>query len=87
MTEEVVKDLEKAIKTDYHEYFAQDGFFWGGNSKNTLLKNKKQDEEFLDFCKWALKNKQVVEYEVAGKKLPIKNCGKKKQENYLRVKR
>ena len=39
MTEEVVKDLEKAIKTDYYEYFAHDGFFGDNNSKNTLLKS------------------------------------------------
>ncbi len=64
MTEEVVKDLEKAIKTDYHEYFAQDGFFWGQQFQEHSVKEyKKQDKEFLDFCKWALKNKQVVEYE------------------------
>ena len=64
MTEEVVKDLEKAIKTDYHEYFAQDGFFWGQQFQEQSAKEyKKQDEEFLEFCKWALKNKQVVEYE------------------------
>jgi nucleoid-associated protein YejK len=64
MTEEVVKDLEKAIKTDYHEYFAQDGFFWGQQFQETSMNEyRKQDEEFLEFCKWALKNKQVVEYE------------------------
>ena len=64
MTEEVVKDLEKAIKTDYHEYFAQDGFFWGQQFQEQSAKEyRKQDEEFLEFCKWALKNKQVVEYE------------------------
>ena len=37
MTEEVVKDLEKAIKTDYHSYFAQDGFFWGQQFQETTL--------------------------------------------------
>ena len=54
MTEEVVKDLEKAIKEDYHDYFAQDGFFWGQQFQETSMNEyKKQDEEFLDFCKWA----------------------------------
>ena len=49
MTEEVVKDLEEAIKTDYHSYFASDGFFWG-----------QQQEQFqeLEFCKWALKTRK-----------------------------
>ena len=38
--------------------------FLGSAIPRTLVKEyKKQDEEFLDFCKWALKNKQVVEYE------------------------
>ena len=64
MTEEVVKDLEEAIKNDYHAYFASDGFFWGQQFQEQSVKEyKKQDEEFLDFCKWALKNKKVVEYE------------------------
>jgi hypothetical protein len=64
MTEEVVKDLEEAIKTDYHKYFANDGFFWGQQFQEQSVKEyKKQDEEFLAFCKYALKNKQVVEYE------------------------
>ena len=39
-------------------------FFWGQQFQEHSVKEyKKQDEEFLDFCKWALKNKQVVEYE------------------------
>jgi nucleoid-associated protein YejK len=64
MTEEVVKDLEEAIKNDYHAYFASDGFFWGQQFQEHSVKEyKKQDKEFLDFCKWALKNKKVVEYE------------------------
>ena len=64
MTEEVVKDLEEAIKNDYHAYFASDGFFWGQQFQEHSVKQyKKQDKEFLDFCKWALKNKKVVTYE------------------------
>ena len=64
MTEEVVKDLEEAIKTDYHRYFASDGFFWGQQFQEQSVKEyKKQDKEFLEFCKKALKNKQVVQYE------------------------
>ena len=64
MTEEVVKDLEKAIKDDYYSYFAHDGFFWGQQFQETSMNEyRKQDEMFLEFCKEALKNKQVVEYE------------------------
>ena len=29
ITEEVIKDLEEAIKNDYWDHFATDGFFWG----------------------------------------------------------
>ena len=29
ITEDVIKDLEEAIKNDYWNYFASDGFFWG----------------------------------------------------------
>ena len=64
MTEEVVKDLEEAIKNDYHAYFASDGFFWGQQFQEHSVKEyKKLDLQFLEFCKEALKNKQVVEYE------------------------
>ena len=64
MTEEVVKDLEEAIKNDYHAYFASDGFFWGQQFQEQSVKEyKKLDLQFLEFCKEALKNKQVVEYE------------------------
>ena len=64
MTEEVVKDLEEAIKNDYHAYFASDGFFWGQQFQEPSVKEyKKLDLQFLEFCKEALKNKQVVEYE------------------------
>ena len=64
MTEEVVKNLEKAIKENYHSYFASDGFFWGQQFQEDSMKEyRKQDEKFLEFCKKALKEKKVVTYE------------------------
>ena len=44
MTEEVVKDLEEAIKTDYHKYFASDGFFWGQQFQEHSVKEYKKQE-------------------------------------------
>lgn len=64
MTEEVVKALEKAIKEDYYSYFASDGFFWGQQfQEDAVNEYRKLDEQFLDFCKKALAEKKVVEYE------------------------
>ena len=41
ITEDVIKDLEEAIKNDYWNYFASDGFFGVNNSKRNKLKNTK----------------------------------------------
>ena len=49
--EELIKDLEEAIKNDYWDHFAKDGFFWGQQFQEEAVKEyKAQDEEFL---KWA----------------------------------
>ena len=64
ITEDIVKRLEEQYKKDYWDCFASDGFFWGQQFQEQSVKEyKKQDKEFLAFCKSALKNKQVVEYE------------------------
>ena len=63
MTEDVVKELEKAIHEDYFNYFAHDGFFWGQQWQEEAVKEyKQQDQEFLQFCKDALKQKKCVIY-------------------------
>ena len=63
MTEEVVKELEKAINEDYYNYFANDGFFWGQQFQEEAVKEyKQQDLEFLKYCKDALKQKKCVIY-------------------------
>ena len=41
ITEDVIKDLEEAIKNDYWNYFASDGFFWGQQFQEEQLKNTK----------------------------------------------
>ena len=48
ITEEVVKDLEEAIKNGYWDHFANDGFFWGQQFQEEQVNEyKAQDEKFL----------------------------------------
>ena len=63
ITKDVLKRLEEAIKSDYYDYFASDGFFWGQQFQEEQAKEyKKQDQQFLKFCKEALKRGDVIEY-------------------------
>ena len=63
MTKDVVKRLEDAIKNDYWNYFATDGFFWGQQFQEEQVKEyKKYDKLFLKFCKNCLKKGEIVEY-------------------------
>ena len=41
ITEEVVKELAEQIDKGFSDYHAEDGFFWGNNSKRNLLKSTK----------------------------------------------
>ena len=64
ITEEVVKDLEEAIKNDYWDYFATDGFFWGQQFQEEQVKEyKAQDKKFLEWCKKRLKEKKEIGYD------------------------
>ena len=64
ITEEVVKDLEEAIKNDYWDYFASDGFFWGQQFQEEQVKEyKAQDKKFLECCKKRLKEKKEIGYD------------------------
>ena len=63
ITKDVLKRLEEAIKSNYFDYFATDGFFWGQQFQEEQAKEyKKQDQQFLKFCKEALKRGDVIEY-------------------------
>ena len=63
ITEDVLKKLEEAIKNDYYDYFASDGFFWGQQFQEEQVKEyRKQDKQFLKFCKEALKKGETIEY-------------------------
>jgi len=64
ITEEVVKDLEEAIKNDYWDHFAHDGFFWGQQFQEEQVKEyKAQDKKFLEWCKKRLKEKKEIGYD------------------------
>ena len=64
ITEEVVKDLEEAIKNDYWDHFATDGFFWGQQFQEEQVNEyKAQDEKFLRWCKQRLKEKKEIGYD------------------------
>ena len=64
ITEEVVKDLEEAIKNDYWDHFATDGFFWGQQFQEEQVKEyKAQDKKFLEWCKKRLKEKKEIGYD------------------------
>ena len=64
ITEEVVKDLEEAIKNDYWDHFATDGFFWGQQFQEEQVKEyKAQDKKFLEWCKQRLKEKKEIGYD------------------------
>ena len=64
ITEEVVKDLEEAIKNDYWDHFATDGFFWGQQFQEEQVNEyKAQDEKFLEWCKQRLKEKKEIGYD------------------------
>ena len=64
LTEEIIKQLEEAIKDGYYSYFASDGFFWGQQFQEEQVKEyKEQDEKFVQWCKDQLKEKQNIGYD------------------------
>ena len=64
ITEEVVKDLEEAIKNGYYDHFATDGFFWGQQFQEEQVNEyKAQDKKFLEWCKKRLKEKKEIGYD------------------------
>ena len=64
ITEEVVKDLEEAIKNGYYDHFASDGFFWGQQFQEEQVNEyKAQNEKFLRWCKQRLKEKKEIGYD------------------------
>jgi hypothetical protein len=63
ITKDVLKRLEDAIKNDYYDHFASDGFFWGHQFQEEQVKEyKKQDLAFVKFCKKGIKEGKIIEY-------------------------
>ena len=63
ITKELLDKLEKAIKSDYCEYFASDGFFWGQQFQEESAKGyKDQDMQFLKAARKALEDGRTIKY-------------------------
>jgi hypothetical protein len=63
ITKELLDRLEEAIKSDYRQYFASDGFFWGQQNQEWATKEyKDQDMQFLKAARKALENGRVIKY-------------------------
>ena len=64
ITEDLIKELEEAIKNNYWDCFASDGFFWGQQFQEEAIKEyKAQDQEFLKWCKEQLKEGRNIGYD------------------------
>jgi hypothetical protein len=64
ITEDLIKDLEEAIKNNYWDHFANDGFFWGQQFQEEQVKEyKAQDEEFLKWAKEQVKAGRSIGYD------------------------
>ena len=52
LTKEIVDQLEEAVKNNYWDYFAHDGFFWGQQFQEESAKEYKElDEQFINWCR------------------------------------
>ena len=45
ITEDLINDLEEAIRNDYYDYFASDGFFWGQQFQEEQVKEYKEKDK------------------------------------------
>jgi hypothetical protein len=60
---EVLSKLEHAIDTEYHDYIATDGFFWGQQYQEEQVRNyKERDKQFLQWCKDQVSKGNIPEY-------------------------
>ena len=62
--QEIIKQLEEAIKDGYYSYFASDGFFWGQQfQEEQVTEYAEQDQKFINWCKDQLKENQNIGYD------------------------
>ena len=63
INEDVLNKLEKAINSDYQDYIATDGFFWGQQYQEEQVNNYKEiDKKFLQWCKKQVSKGNIPEY-------------------------
>ena len=63
LTTEDLEKLEKAIKEDYFDCFADDGYFWGQQFQEESAKEyKDQDKNFVKWARQELKDGNKVFY-------------------------
>ena len=63
LTTEDLEKLEKAIKEDYFNCFADDGYFWGQQFQEESVKEyKDQDKNFVKWARQELKDGNKVFY-------------------------
>ena len=64
ITEEIINKLEEAVKNDYYDFFASDGFFWGQQFQEEQVKEyKAQDEKFIKWAKEQIKAGKDIGYD------------------------
>ena len=58
-----IDELEKAINTDYDEYFCDGGFLWGHQTQEYSVNwYRKQDLEFVEYARDRLNKGKLVYY-------------------------
>jgi len=63
INEDVLNKLEKAIDSDYQDYIATDGFFWGQQyQEEQVINYKERDKQFLQWCKDQVSKGNIPEY-------------------------
>ena len=64
ITEDLIKELEKALPNGYWDYFASDGFFWVQQFQEDAVKEyKAQDKKFLKWAKEQIKAGRQIGYD------------------------
>jgi len=64
ITEELIKELEEEIKSNYWNCFANDGFFWGQQFQEEAVKEYKSfDKKFIKWAKEQLKAGRQIGYD------------------------
>ena len=64
ITREVLDNLKEAIKNNYYDCFASDGFFWGQQFQEDQVKEyEEQDKKFVSWCEEQLKAGKEIGYD------------------------